>query len=119
MRRIPLPGKVAYISVTFSGVLKPGAKPTLTQVAYGRTTVKFYFAIKNIAMARRLAIAPAPQVDIFGNSTQWSDVQLTLPAILTCLQMKLALLNASYLYAVFSFGDPPEEMWHGALKLCT
>lgn len=139
--RLPFPGagKVAYASVTLTGVLKPGAKPKLTPIAYGRppatariagaatkpktahgqTTVKFYFAIKNIATARRVALAPEPQVDVFGNPTDWQTVQLSLPTILTCLQIKLALLNASYKYAVYSFGDPPEDMWHAALKLCS
>jgi hypothetical protein len=135
----PKPGKVAYVSVTLTGVLKPGAKPTFTPVAYGRppaaariagaatkpktaggkTTVKLYFAIKNIAQARRLAIAPTPQVDVFGNPADWQSVSQSLPAILTCLQMKAALMSAAYMYAVYSFGDPPEEMWQGALKLCS
>ncbi|HEY2542604.1 MAG TPA: hypothetical protein VGH92_06080 [Gaiellaceae bacterium] len=138
----PKPGKVAFVSVVLTGVLKSGAAPTLQPVAYGRpstderlagartkpktvggtTKVTFYFAIKNIATARRLArgrIAPPPQVDIFGNPVQWVSVKENLPVILNCLRIKAALLAAVQLYDIYSFGDTPKEMWDGALKFCS
>jgi hypothetical protein len=140
--RLPWPkaGQVEFVSVTVTGALKPGAKPTLSPIMYGRppsnarvaggktkpvtkggkTTVKFYFAIKNISTSRRLVrdSAPTPQADIFGVPTDWVDVNVAAPVLVTCLQIKAVLRHLAIMYSMYSFGDPPQEMWQGAMRYC-
>ncbi|MFL5912919.1 MAG: hypothetical protein ACJ768_20425 [Gaiellaceae bacterium] len=138
---LPKPGKVSFYSVTVTGKLKPGAKPTLAPIGYGRpdpnvrlaggmtkpktrngtTTATFYFAIKNIATARVLsgtAIAPPPQVDVFGNPGVWTQIGFGPREFVTCAEMKKIRRSLAFLWSIYSFGDTPEEMWAGGLSSC-
>lgn len=138
----PKPGQVLFFSVTVSGHLKPGAKMgKLTPVAYGhpspderlaggmtkpkttggKTTFKFYFAIKNIGTKRvlsRVGLAAAPQVDVFGNPVVWLDVGFGPPIKIDCAQMKKARAFLAFMDAIYGMGDTPDEMWTGALSSC-
>lgn len=137
----PKPGQVEFFSVTATGTLKPGAKPTFQPIAYGhpstneriaggatkpktaggKTTITFVFAIKNIGTSRRAAgvdTAPTPQVDVFGNPAVWVNLLFGPTQPLTCAQAKKYYKSLAFLWAVYSFGDLPADMWAGALKSC-
>jgi hypothetical protein len=140
--KFPAPGQVLFFSVAAGGQLKAGAKlGKLTPVAYGhpspderlaggmtkpktsggKTTFKLFFAIKNIGTKRvlsRTGLAAPPQVDIFGNPVAWVNIGFGPPVKMTCAEMRKYLAGLAYLYAIYSFGDTPDEMWSGALSNC-